>query len=124
MDFQDLILENSMQHLYEQVIKLSATWGDEDNMMYVIGATRPEVLVHIRTMIPNHFLLIPGIGAQGGNLRSVCKFGMNKHCGLLVNASRSIIYAGGGKYFAEQAAIEAKQLQTEMATQLHKNRLI
>ena len=73
MDFQDLILEDSMEHLYEHVVKTSAQWGTEENMMYVIGATRPEILVTIRSMIPNHFLLIPGVGAQGGSLKAVCK---------------------------------------------------
>ncbi|MCR9253790.1 MAG: orotidine-5'-phosphate decarboxylase [bacterium] len=121
MDFQDLILENSMEHLYEHVIKLSSTWGTEENMMYVVGATRPEILVHIRSKIPNHFLLIPGVGAQGGDLAAVCKFGMNKSCGLLINSSRSIIYAGKGEDFAEKAGEEAKKLQTQMTELLAKH---
>ncbi len=124
MDFQDLILENSMEHLYEHVIALSSTWGNEDNMMYVVGATRPEILVHIRSKIPNHFLLIPGVGAQGGDLNAVCKYGMNKNCGLLINSSRSIIYASEGEDFAKRAAEEAQKLQKEMSGLLSKHSLV
>ena len=84
-------------------------------MMYVVGSTRAEQLSEIREIIPNHFLLVPGVGAQGGNLREVVKYGMNANCGLLVNSSRGIIYAGTGTDFAEKARIEAQKLQQEMA---------
>jgi orotidine-5'-phosphate decarboxylase len=83
--------------------------------MFVVGATRAEQFSEIRTIIPNHFLLVPGVGAQGGNLQDVAKYGMNKDCGLLVNSSRGIIYAGSGADFAEKAKVEAKKLQQEMA---------
>jgi orotidine-5'-phosphate decarboxylase len=83
--------------------------------MYVVGASRAEELSDIRAIIPNHFLLVPGVGAQGGNLKDVAKYGMNKDCGLLVNSSRGIIYAGSGADFAEKAKVEAKKLQQEMA---------
>ena len=87
-------------------------------MMYVVGATRAEQLTEIRAIIPNHFLLIPGVGAQGGNLQDVAQYGLNKDCGLLVNSSRGIIYAGDGTNFAEKARIEAQKLQQEMAVLL------
>lgn len=100
--------------LFKKVIETSVKWGADDNMMYVVGATRPEMLKEIREIIPHHFLLVPGVGAQGGNLAEVCKYGMNKECGLLVNASRNIIYAGNDENFAEKAAIEAEKIQAEM----------
>jgi len=117
-DFQRL--ETTHGRVYEQVLKTSKTWAGSDRMMYVVGATQAKDLAHIRTIIPDHFLLVPGVGAQGGNLEEVSRFGMNKSCGLLVNASRSIIYAGSGPDFAEKAKKEAQALQKEMAGYLDK----
>jgi orotidine-5'-phosphate decarboxylase len=117
-DFQEVIVENTSEKIYERVIKISSQWGNDENTMYVVGATRPESLVGIRSIVPNHFLLIPGIGAQGGSLEQVCKYGMNKQCGLLVNSSRGIIYASNGEDFAEAAANAAKKVQSQMANQL------
>ncbi len=104
--------------LFEQVIERVASWGTPENLMFVVGATKASDLAHIRTIIPNHFLLVPGVGAQGGSLEEVTRYGMNKEVGLLVNASRAIIFAGGNEDFAEQAAIIAKQYQAEMQTYL------
>jgi orotidine-5'-phosphate decarboxylase len=114
-DFQSQILENG-RPLYEQVIQTSAKWGNTDNLMYVVGATRPEALAEIRKIIPDHFLLIPGVGAQGGDMAAVCQAGMNAQCGLLINSSRGIIYASDKPDFAEVAAKEAKKIQLEMAS--------
>jgi orotidine-5'-phosphate decarboxylase len=102
-------------HLYEKVITTIAKWGTEDNLMFVIGATKAAQFAHIRTLIPNHFLLVPGVGAQGGSLAEVSHYGMSKDCGLLVNASRAIIFASDKENFAEEAQAVAKQYQTEMA---------
>jgi orotidine-5'-phosphate decarboxylase len=115
-DFQRTETKNGF--LYEQVLKTSQTWAGADRMMYVVGATQAHDLAHIRTIVPDHFLLVPGVGAQGGNLEEVSRYGMNKSCGLLVNASRSIIYAGNGPDFAEKAKQEAQNLQKEMAVYL------
>ncbi len=101
-------------HLYEQVLKTSKQWGSEENMMYVIGATKAQWLEEVRKIVPNHFLLIPGIGAQGGSLADVCKYGLTKDIGLLINSSRQIIYASNKEDFALYAAKEAKKLQEEM----------
>lgn len=117
-DFQRL--ETSEGLLYEQVLKTSKTWAGADRMMYVVGATQAKDLANIRTIVPDHFLLVPGVGAQGGNLEEVSRYGMNKSCGLLVNASRSIIYAGDGLDFAQKAKEEAQVLQKEMAVYLDK----
>ena len=106
--------------LYERVIRKTSKWGTPDNLMYVVGATRVESLLGVRTLIPENFLLIPGVGAQGANLAAVCRYGMNKQCGLLVNASRSIIYADSSKNFASAAAKQAEGMQQEMAEQLMK----
>ena len=114
LDFQTFKNENGKQ-LFEQVLEISQTWGTDENMMFVVGATRFEQLSKIRKIIPNHFLLVPGVGAQGGNLREVAKYGMNQDCGLLVNSSRGIIYAGNGTNFAEKAGNEAQKLQQQMA---------
>ena len=108
------------ERLFERVLKTSRQWGDEENMMYVVGATRAEMLSDIRKIIPNHFLLVPGVGAQGGSLEEVAKYGMNKECGLLVNSSRQIIYAGSDRDFAAKARQAALQLQNEMASLLQK----
>ncbi len=113
-DFQELKLETG-EMLFEKVIETSLEWGNADNLMYVVGATRPESLVNVRKIVPDSFLLIPGVGAQGGSLAEVCKAGMNDQCGLLVNSSRGIIYASQGEDFAEKAAIEAQKLQMQMA---------
>jgi len=100
--------------LFEHVLEKSQQWGDADNMMYVVGATQAKMLSDIRKIIPNHFLLVPGVGAQGGSLEEVAKYGMNAQIGLIVNASRNIIFASNGKDFAEKAKIEAGKLQNEM----------
>jgi orotidine-5'-phosphate decarboxylase len=114
-DFQDLILEETDEKLYERVILKTAEWGTKHNTMYVVGATRAEKLMNIRRLIPEHFLLVPGVGAQGGDLEAVCKYGMNKQGGLLINSARGIIYASQGKDFAEAAGESARQLQQQMA---------
>ena len=106
--------------LYKRVLTTSLAWGSIENTMYVIGATRPEMLAQVRAVVPDHFLLVPGVGAQGGSLSEVCKYGMNKDCGLLVNASRSILYASNGKDFAEKARSEAEAMRDEMAAELVK----
>jgi len=118
-DFQYLKLEKGGA-LYEEVLKKSATWANEECMMYVVGATRADALKNIRKIVPNHFLLVPGVGAQGGSLEEVSKFGMNDHCGLLVNSSRGIIYASSKEDFAIVAGQKAKELQTEMSDYLNK----
>ena len=104
--------------LYEKVISKVAEWGTSENLMFVAGATQTEELANIRTIIPDHFLLVPGIGAQGGSLKDVSKFGMNNDCGLLVNASRAIIFASGEEDFAEQAKVVATAYQKEMSSYL------
>ncbi len=116
-DFQTIMINAEMEdqnYLYQEVIEKSKVWGTPENMMYVIGATRAEMLTDVRTLIPDHFLLVPGVGAQGGSLEEVAKYGMNKECGLLVNSSRGIIYAGTNEDFAEKAREEARKLQIEM----------
>ncbi len=115
LDFQDLMVDHKSEKLYERVIRKSSTWGSKKNMMYVIGATRVETLVTIRALLPEHFLLIPGVGAQGGDMELVCRYGLNKHGGLLINSSRGIIYAGDGENFADDVASAAKKLQHQMA---------
>lgn len=119
-DFQELMIENTSEKLYETVIKKSTEWSNPNNLMYVVGATRPESLMSIRTIVPDHFLLIPGVGAQGGSLNLVCKYGMNKQVGLIVNASRSIIYASDDKNFAKAAGESARVVQQQMAAQLNR----
>ena len=108
------------ERLFEKVLKTSQQWGDADNMMYVVGATQGEMFKDIRKVAPNHFLLVPGVGAQGGSLQEVCKYGMIADCGLLVNSSRGIIYASNGDDFKEAASAAAKKLQEEMAVELAK----
>lgn len=100
--------------LYEEVIRISSQWAGSDQLMYVVGATRGSEFANIRRLAPDSFLLVPGIGAQGGSLSDVCEFGLNDHCGLLVNSSRAIIYAGNGEDFAEKARAEALKVQQEM----------
>ena len=118
-DFQ-LTEDLQGERLFEKVLKTSQQWGNAENMMYVVGATQGQMFEDIRKVAPNHFLLVPGVGAQGGSLQEVCKYGMTKDCGLLVNSSRGIIYASKGEDFAEAAAEAAKKLQQEMAVELEK----
>jgi len=114
LDFQTLKTSDNV--LYKTVLKTSLTWKNSKNLMFVVGATRPDYFKEIRKIVPNHFLLVPGIGAQGGDLQGVCKYGLTKDCGLLINSSRSIIYAGNGKDFALKAQQEALKIQQEMET--------
>jgi orotidine-5'-phosphate decarboxylase len=113
-DFQLLTLKENDNHLYKNVIRLSKTWGSEHNLMYVIGATQAEMLQEVRKIIPDHFLLIPGVGAQGGSLADVALYGFNKQCGLIVNSSRAIIYADCTNDFAKVAHTKAQEVQEEM----------
>jgi orotidine-5'-phosphate decarboxylase len=106
------------EFLYEYVLKTISQWGTKDNLMFVVGATQATELANIRTIIPDNFLLVPGVGFQGGSLAETSKYGMNKDCGLLINASRAIIYAGSGENFAEEAKAIAQQYQTEMQSYL------
>ena len=111
-DFQ-FFAENG-EKLYERVLKKSQEWGNDRNMMYVVGATKADMLEGIRKIVPEHFLLVPGVGAQGGSLEEVAKYGMNSHCGLLVNSSRGIIFADKTENFARRAGEEARKLQADM----------
>jgi orotidine-5'-phosphate decarboxylase len=106
------------EYLYEHVLKTISQWGTKDNLMFVVGATQATELTNIRSIIPDNFLLVPGVGFQGGSLAETSKYGMNKDCGLLVNASRAIIYAGSGENFADEAKAIAQQYQTEMQSYL------
>ena len=117
-DFQYLTTENGF--LYEAVIQKANTWAGDDRIMFVVGATKSTEFSNIRRYAPDNFLLVPGVGAQGGNLQDVCKYGMTKDCGLIVNASRSIIYASNGEDFADAARAEALKLQQEMEVELEK----
>lgn len=121
-DFQYLNAEG--KELYKNVLMKSQEWADDNKMMYVVGATHPEELGEIRKMLPNHFFLVPGIGAQGGDLQAVARHGLNGQIGLLVNSSRGIIYASNGEDFAEKAAGEAKKLQQQMEELLKADNLI
>ena len=118
-DFQ-LIEDKNGERLFEKVLKQSQQWGNKDNMMYVVGATQGKMFEDIRKIVPEHFLLVPGVGAQGGSLQEVCKYGMTKDCGLLVNSSRGIIYASNDEDFAEVAGNKARELQQQMAEELKK----
>lgn len=115
-DFQTQKIEG--EEVYKKVLKTSRSWKNAKNLMYVVGATKTEHLAEIRTLVPDSFLLVPGVGAQGGNLQEVCKVGMNKQVGLLINSSRGIIYASKGEDFAAAAAKEAEELQSQMAALL------
>jgi orotidine-5'-phosphate decarboxylase len=127
-DFQQLEVGTEMalgeyrnyEFLYEKVIKLSKSWANSDKMMYVIGATQADKLLKIRELAPENFFLVPGVGAQGGSLQEVSRYGMNSECGLLVNSSRAIIYASSGEDFAKKANQEAKKVQQEMEDYLGK----
>lgn len=112
-DFQ-LTEDTQGEKLFEKVLRISQQWGNEDNMMYVVGATQGKMFEDIRRVAPKHFLLVPGVGAQGGSLEEVCRYGMTDECGLLVNSSRAIIYASDKENFAEVAAEKAKELQMQM----------
>jgi orotidine-5'-phosphate decarboxylase len=112
-DFQTLKVDGV--ELYKQVLETSKTWKNSENLMYVVGATKAEYFTEIRKIIPDSFLLVPGVGAQGGSLSEVCKYGMNDNVGLLINSSRAIIYATNGTDFAEKARAEALKMQEEMA---------
>lgn len=114
IDFQFIANEITGEKLFESVLRVSQKWGNAENMMYVVGATKAEELTGIRNIVPNHFLLVPGVGAQGGSLQEVAKYGMNEQCGLLVNSSRAIIYASNGEDFATKAGESAKETRDEM----------
>ncbi|GAA4315886.1 orotidine-5'-phosphate decarboxylase [Pontixanthobacter gangjinensis] len=117
-DFQTLKTDD--KELYKKVIETSREWNNSENLMYVVGATKAEYLAEIRKMIPENFLLVPGVGAQGGNLEEVCKYGITKNVGLLVNSSRKIIYASDSSNFAEIAGAKAEAMQNQMALELEK----
>jgi orotidine-5'-phosphate decarboxylase len=121
-DFQYLTTENGL--LYETVIQKANTWAGADRIMYVVGATKSTEFTNIRKYAPDNFLLVPGVGAQGGNLQEVCKYGITKDCGLIVNASRSIIYASNGEDFAEAARAEALKMLQDMEVELEKAGII
>lgn len=118
-DFQ-LTEDSNGERLFEKVLRKSQEWGNSENMMYVVGATQGSMFADIRKVAPNHFLLVPGVGAQGGSLQEVCKYGITPDCGLLVNSSRGIIYASQDEDFAEVAGQKAKELQEQMAEELAK----
>lgn len=115
-DFQ--FIGDESEYLFEKVIKKSQEWAGDQQLMYVVGATRGEAFAAIRKIAPHHFLLVPGVGAQGGSLADVCKYGLNKDCGLIVNSSRAIIYASDQEDFADVARLEAKKIQQEMEIEL------
>ena len=117
-DFQTKMVEN--RELYKHVLETSKTWKNSENLMYVVGATKAEYFKDIRKIVPNSFLLVPGVGAQGGNLEDVCKYGMNENVGLLINSSRGIIYASNNTEFAQDAAAKAGKLQRQMKNILYK----
>lgn len=123
-DFQLLNIEGSNQNLFERVLHVSKTWGDKNNLMYVVGATQAKYLQKIREIIPENFLLVPGVGAQGGSVKEVSKYGMNNSCGLLVNASRSIIYASSTADFGKAASLKAREMHLEMADALNEKGII
>jgi len=114
-DLQFIVSRETDARLFEEVLIKSLEWGTPDNMMYVVGATKAEMLKDIRRIVPEHFLLVPGVGAQGGSLQEVARYGMTRECGLLVNSSRNIIYASSGTDFAARAREEAMKIREEMA---------
>lgn len=119
-DFQQHALAATGEPLWEEVLRRAQEWGSPDNLMFVVGATHPASFARVRELVPAHFLLVPGVGAQGGDLAAICRQGLTKDGGLLINASRSILYASDGADFAEKARAEAKRMQTEMALVLEK----
>ena len=120
-DFQ-LTADAGGERLFERVLRTSQEWAGEEQMMYVVGATQGRMFEDIRRIVPDHFLLVPGIGAQGGSLEEVCRYGMNSRCGLLVNSSRAIIYAAQDEHFAQAARAAAAEVQQQMSLQLKKIR--
>ena len=123
-DFQFEKNAETGERLFEKVLKTSLEWGTDENMMYVVGATKAEMLTDIRAIVPEHFLLVPGVGAQGGSLEEVARYGLNNSCGLLVNSSRQIMYASSEADFALAARREAEKVQTEMEFILKQAELI
>ncbi|MDD2245512.1 MAG: orotidine-5'-phosphate decarboxylase [Proteiniphilum sp.] len=119
LDFQ-LTKDENGERLFEKVLRISKRWATDEQMMYVVGATQGKLFEDVRKIVPTHFLLVPGIGAQGGSLEEVCSYGMNRTCGLLVNSSRGIIYADNGEDFARAAGEEARKLQQQMIKMLEK----
>ena len=117
LDFQ-MTEDANGERLFEKVLRKSQEWGDKDNMMYVVGATRGTLIADVRKIVPDNFLLVPGVGAQGGSLEEVCKYGMNDDCGLLVNSSRGIIFADSTENYAQVAGEKAKVLAEQMAKAL------
>jgi orotidine-5'-phosphate decarboxylase len=125
LDFQHFVNKTTDRKLFEEVLHKSYEWGaTPENMMFVIGATQAKELAEVRKIVPDHFLLVPGVGAQGGSLQEVAKYGMNPDCGLLVNSSRGIIFASKGLDFAVQARAEALKLQKEMEELLTMSKVI
>ena len=122
-DFQ-LTKDEEGKMLFERVLETSQKWGSDENMMYVVGATQGKSFENVRNIVPNHFLLVPGVGAQGGSLEEVCKYGMNDDCGLLVNASRAIIFADSSEEFAKVAAEKAHEYQLQMEQELKARNII
>ena len=122
-DFQ-LTKDEEGTMLFEKVLSTSQQWGSDRNMMYVVGATQGKSFENVRRIVPNHFLLVPGVGAQGGSLEEVCKYGMNSDCGLLVNASRAIIFADGSENFATVAAEKARDYQQQMERELKAHNIV
>ena len=118
-DFQ-LTEDRNGERLFEKVLRVSQQWATDEQMMYVVGATQGKLFEDVRKIVPDHFLLVPGVGAQGGSLEEVCRYGMNKSCGLLVNSSRGVIYADSSEDFAYTAGQEARKLQQEMREMLQK----
>lgn len=123
-DFQFAVNKETSRKFFEEVIIKSQQWGTADNMMYVVGATQANMLADIRKIAPDHFLLVPGVGAQGGSLEEVAKYGLNDYCGLIVNSSREIIFASKENDFAEKAGIKAKELQKKMEQILSENNIL
>lgn len=122
-DFQ-LTEDKNGERLFEKVIKKSQQWANDQQLMYVVGATQGRMFQNIRRVAPTHFLLVPGVGAQGGSLEEVCKYGMTEDCGLLVNSSRGIIYACSDDHFAEVAGNKAREIQQQMAVELERHNII
>ena len=123
-DFQMRETKDSHERLFETVIRKSQSWADEQQMMYVVGATQGQLFEDVRRIAPNNFLLVPGVGAQGGSLEEVCRYGMTDDCGLLVNSSRGIIFADSTEHFAATAAEKAKELQQQMRQQLQQRHIV
>lgn len=124
LDYQILINQESGKRFFEEVLERSQQYGNIENMMYVVGATQAEMFEEVRKIVPNHFLLVPGVGAQGGSLEKVCQYGLNADCGLLVNSSRGIIFASNDENFAEAARTEAQKLQQQMEAILKDRHII